>query len=144
MLPCEPDAIPFSTAAMRANLLRLQNEWEMVQASRDRAAIYQYLSAVFELVACWDREGKAVKRAQRVLYLRGYSSVREPEPFAAVILCTSDPDKVDDRTRSKWSRTLRFAAANKDLGEPLGHFVKRRGGINECAARFARQLGRYR
>ena len=24
----------------------------------------------------------------------------EPEPFAAIILCTSDPEKADDRTRS--------------------------------------------
>jgi hypothetical protein len=35
---------------MKANLLRLQNEWEAVEASRDRGAIYQYLSAVFQTV----------------------------------------------------------------------------------------------
>jgi hypothetical protein len=144
MLGCEPATIPFSANAMRANLLRLQNEWETVQASRNRGAIYGYLAAVFELVACWDREGKAVQRAQRALYLRGYSSVREPEPFAAVILCTSDPDKADDRMRSKWSRALRFAAEFKDLDESLRVFIKRKGGINECAARFARCLSRNR
>jgi hypothetical protein len=144
MLIREPDTIPFSTDALRANLLRLQNEWEMVQASRDRVAIYQYLVAVFETVVVWAKEGKAVSRAHRALHLRGYSSVREPEPFAAVILCTSDPDKVDHRTQSKWSRVLRYAAEFKDLDEPLGDFIKRKGGINECAARFARQLGRYR
>ena len=44
------DTVPFSTEAMKASLLRLQNEWETVQASRDRDAIYQYLTAVFELV----------------------------------------------------------------------------------------------
>ena len=33
--------IPFSSDALRANLLRLQNEWEMAQASRDRGAIYR-------------------------------------------------------------------------------------------------------
>ena len=138
----EPSPIPFSTDALQANLLRLQNEWEAVQASRDRNAIYQYLSSVFELVKWWAKEGKAVNRASRALHLRGYSSVREPEPFAAVIFCTADRDKVDDRTRSKWSRALRFAAECKDLDEPLGDFIKRRGGINECAARFASCLGR--
>ena len=127
---------------MQANLLRLQNEWETVQASRDRDAIYQYLTAVFEIVMVWAKEGKAVNRAHRALHLRGHKSVREPEPFAAVILCTSDPDKVDDRTRSKWSRVLRYAAEYKDLDEPLRNFIKRRGGINACAARFARRLGR--
>jgi hypothetical protein len=120
----------------------LENEWEMVQASHDRNAIYQYLAAVFELVIWWNHEGKAVNRAHRALHLRGYSSAKEPEPFAAVILCTSDPDKVDDRTQSKWSRVLRYAAEFKDPDEPLPDFVKRKGGINKCAARFASQLGR--
>jgi hypothetical protein len=139
----EPTTIPFSTEALQANLLRLENEWEAVQASRDRGAIYQYLAAVFEMVAWWNLEDKAVKRAYRALHLRGHKSVREPEPFAAVILCTSDPEKADDRTRSKWSRVLRYAAAYKDLDEPLRDFVVREGGINKCAARFARRLGRY-
>ena len=100
MLDRERTTISFSTEALLANLLRLQNEWEAVQASHGRDAIHQYLSAVFETVAWWAKEGKAVKRAHRALHLRGHKSVREPEPFAAVILCTSDPDKVDDRTRS--------------------------------------------
>ena len=123
-------------------MLRLEGEWEMVQASRERNAIYQYLAAVFETVMAWTLEGRALKRAHRALHLRGYSSVREPEPFAAIIYCTADHDKVDDRTRSKWSRVLRYAAEFKDLEEPLADFIERRGGINECAARFARRLGR--
>ena len=142
MLGREPPTIPFSTEALQATLLRLQNEWATVQASRDRDAIYGYLAAVFEVVGWWDEEGKAVKRAHRALYLRGYSSVREPEPFAAIILCTFDPEKADDRTRSKWSRVLRYAAEYKDLDEPLADFIKRKGGINACAARFARRLGK--
>ena len=136
------DTVPFSTEAMKASLLRLQNEWETVQASRDRDAIYQYLTAVFELVLWWAKEGRAVKRAHQALHLRGHNSAREPEPFAAVILCTSDPEKVDDRTRSKWSRVLRYAAEFKDLDKSLRDFIKRRGGINECAARSSRRLGR--
>ena len=109
---------------------------KQLQASRDRDAIYQYLAAVFEFVKVWAREGRAVKRACRALHLRGHNSAKEPEPFAAVILCTSDPDKVDDRTRSKWSRVLRYAAEFKDLDESLRDFIKSRGGINECAAVF--------
>jgi hypothetical protein len=138
----EPLTIQFSIKALQAALLRLQNEWETAQASRDRDAIYRYLSVVFELVSWWAKEGKAVKRAHRALHLRGHKSVREPEPFAAVIVCTSDPDKVDARTRSKWSRAFRFAEANKDLDEPLADFIKRRSGINACAERYARRLGR--
>ena len=141
MLTREPATTPFPAEALKANLLRLQTEWETVQASRDRNAIYQYLSAVFELVEWWAREDRAVNRAHRALHARGYSSLRGPEPFAAMILCTSDPD---DRMRSKWSRVLRYAAEYKRFNEPLRDFIKRKGGINKCAGRFARRLGRYR
>ena len=129
---------------MKANLLRLQSEWETFQSTHARDAVYQYLTAVFELVAWWAQEGRAVGRAHRALHLRGYSTVRQPEPFAVVIYCTADRDKVDDRTRSKWSRVLRYAAQRKDLDEPLRDFIKRKGGINKCAARFTRRLGRHR
>ena len=56
MLSREPTTVPFTTEAMRANLLRLENEWETVQASRYRNAIYQYLTAVFGLVRCGRRK----------------------------------------------------------------------------------------
>ena len=144
MLGREPTPIPFSTEALRANLLRLQNEWETYQTTRDRDAVYGYLSVVFETVMAWTLEGRAVNRASRALHQRGHHSVREPEPFAAVILCTADRDKADERTRSKWSRVLRYAAEFKDPDEPLRDFIKRKGGINKCAARFARRLGRGR
>jgi hypothetical protein len=62
--------------------------------------------------------------------------------FAAIILCTSDPGKVDKRTRSKWSRVLRYAAEYKPSSEPLAAFIQRKGGINKCAVRFTRYLGR--
>ena len=142
MLGRELTAIPFSAEAMRACLLRLEGEWEVYQSTHARDAVYGYLSLVFETVMAWTLEGMAVNRAYRALHLRGCSSVREPEPFAAVIFCTSDPEKVDDRTRSKWSRVLRHAAEYKDLDEPLTDFIKRKGGINKCAARFARRLER--
>ena len=64
------------------------------------------------------------------------------DPFAAVIRCTADPAKADKRTRSKWSRVMRYAAAYKLDSEPLGQLVKRKGGINSCVARFSLRLGR--
>jgi len=33
-----------------------------------------------------------------------------------------------------------YAAEFKDLDEPLCDFIKRRGGLNACAARFSRRL----
>jgi hypothetical protein len=62
-------------------------------------------------------------------------------PSAAVIRCTADPAKADKRTRSKWSRLMRHAATYKPDSEPLDKFIQRKGGINECAARFSRLVG---
>jgi len=42
--------VAFSTDALKANLSRLQDEWETYQNTRDRDGIYGYLAAVFELV----------------------------------------------------------------------------------------------
>jgi hypothetical protein len=133
----------FSTDALQANLRRLQGEWEAYQSIRDRDAIYGYLTAVFELVTVWAHEGTAIEYARWALWLRGHrSAVVSPEPFAAVIFCTADRKRADYRTRSKWSRVLRHAAEYKDLDEPLATYIKRKGGINKCAGRYTRRLGR--
>jgi hypothetical protein len=39
---------------------------------------------------------------------------------------------------------MRYEAAYKLDSEPLDKFVQRKGGINACAARFCRWLGRGR
>ena len=65
--------MPLSTEALKSSLLRLRNEWETVQTSRCRDAIFQYLTAVFDIVMAWAKEGKAVKRAHRALHLRGHN-----------------------------------------------------------------------
>jgi hypothetical protein len=135
--------LALSTEALKANLARLQDEFENYQSSRDRDGIYRYLGRVFELVTWWTHERKAMEYGRRALSLQRRQSVPNiAEPFAAVIFCTADRDKADYRTRSKWSRVLRYAVVYKDLDEPLRDFVKRRGGINKCAARFARRIGR--
>jgi hypothetical protein len=66
----------------------------------------------------------------------------ELDPYAIVIEATSDRKKVDRKMRSKWSRVLRFAERYKPKVEPLKGFIKQHGGINACAALYARRLGR--
>src|SRR5438105_3755460 len=94
------DDIPYTTQALRQDLLRVRSAWEDFQASRTRNAIYGYLSAVFELVIWWITEDRAVSRARWALQLQHLDLPTTDEPFAAVIRCTSDPGKVDKRTRS--------------------------------------------
>jgi len=67
--------IAFSTDALKANLWRLEDEWETYQTTRDRDGICQYLAAVFELVMWWKHEQKAVEYACRALWLRGHRTL---------------------------------------------------------------------
>ena len=135
------DDVPYTSQALKQDLLRIRNAWEECQANRARNAIYGYLTAVFDLVSWWTAEGGALDRAHWAVRLQNADTSTCGEPFAAVILCTSDPAKVDKRTRSKWSRALRYAMKYKCHSEPLDQFIKRKGGINACATRFARCLG---
>ena len=73
------------------------------------------------------------------LRLRHITPFNGEEPFAATIRCTSDADK---RTRSKWTRALRYAISRKPIDEPLDQFIQRKGGINECVARLTQQMSR--
>ena len=137
------DDVSYTTQALRQDLTRVRIAWEDGQTSRDRNAIYGYLTAVFDLVAWWAADNCALARAQKALRLQNIWPSDHDEPFAAIIRCTSDPSKIDKRTRSKWSRLLRYAAEYKPSSEPLAAFIRRKGGINECAARFTRCLRRH-
>lgn len=140
--PSPKEAIPYSSPALRQDLERLRSIWEDCQASRDRNAIYAYLTAVYDLVAWWAVEGRDLDRARRALRLQKLDVSEREEAFAAIIRCTAGPAKADKRTRSKWSRLMRYAAVHKPDAERLDRFIRRKGGINECAARFSRCVGR--
>jgi hypothetical protein len=140
--PSPSDQVPYSKQALKQDLRRLRNAWHECQGSRDRDAIYSYLNAVFSLVAWWEVDKRSHERARKALRLQHLGTFEHEDPSAAIIRCTADPAKVDKRTRSKWSRVLRYALAFKSHSEQLDQFIKNEGGINECAARFARCLGR--
>jgi hypothetical protein len=140
--PSTKEAIPYSSAALRQDLERLRGIWEDCQANLDRNAIYGYLNAVYSLIAWWTAEGREIDRARRTLRLQRLEVSDREDPFASVIRCTADPAKADKRTRSKWSRALRYAVAYKLDSEPLERLIRRKGGINACATRFGRRLSR--
>ena len=125
--------IAYSREALRKSLTRVQIAWDECQSSRARSAIYGYLTAVFDLVMWWAAEGRAINRARSALQLQHVTLPANDEPFAAIIFCTSDPEKVDRRTRSKWSRVLRYAAEYKTNAEPLAAFVLRKGCVREVS-----------
>jgi len=140
--PSPKEVIPYSSAALRQDLERLRGIWDECQANRDRNAIYTYLTAVYGLVAWWTAEGRDLERARRALSSQRLKVSDREDPFAAIIRCTADAAKADKRTRSKWSRAMRYAAAYKPDSEALDQFIRRKGGINACAACYCRHLRR--
>jgi len=134
--------IRYTTEALQRCLERLESEYSAYQEKRDREAVFGYLTAVFEAVAWWYHVGRADEFAQQALRLQPPPIPKIADPFAAIIFCTSDHQKVDFQTRSKWSCVLRYAKVFKDPDEKLQDFVKVRGGINKCAHRYSRRLGR--
>jgi hypothetical protein len=130
--------LPYPTSALRCDLTRVHNVWRESRRQHDRFSVYQYLTAVFDLVTVWEKENRAVDRATRALRLKGREGGDKVEPFAAVIRCTSSRKRVDVKARSKWARALMFAAEYKASSEPLEHFIRRHGGINLCTAELSR------
>jgi hypothetical protein len=137
-----PDAMPYTKEALERDLERARGAWDDCQTDRRRDAIYGYLKAVYDLVNWWSAEKCEADRARQAVRLRGLLPLPREDVYAAMIRCTADPARADKRTRSKWSRVLRYAKMEKDEKEPLAEFIKRKGGVNECNARYGRCLRR--
>jgi hypothetical protein len=134
--------ISYTDDALQSDIERIRGVWGNFQSSRQRDAVFEYLTEVYNLVGWWEAEGKASGRARRALKYQPGEGGIFLEPFSAVIYCTSNGKSTDKKTRSKFARVLRYAAAYKLDAEPLKKFIKRKGGLNACAARYARRLGR--
>jgi hypothetical protein len=124
-------------------LERISSAWDDFQASRTRDAVYGYLDAVFAIV-----EHYRVRRRTKRLLWHAFKFADLPlhktaDPFTAIIRCTCD-DNVDIKTISKWARALRYVARCKVSPTQLKTFMKEAGGVNACADRYAKYLGRIR
>jgi hypothetical protein len=129
---------PNPVSSLEADLAEVRNAWARYRSTNSRDAVYIYLEAVFALVTRWRRLNCTVKKSRTALRLQHDAPQMKPEPFGIVIFCTSDPEIVDAKTRSKWSRVLRYAKKAKLAGQSLTDFIKSKGGLNECARKFAR------
>jgi len=134
----------YSSVAFENDISGLQRNWKRLQKCRDRDGIYEFLSEVFNLVAWWLADKKALRRSTERFARQGIHPVLDLEPFAAAIIAAATPTDVDKRTVSKWSRVLRYAYQFKPPSESLKKFVKRNGGLNKCATLYAHRLGRLR
>jgi hypothetical protein len=130
--------LPYGKSALGWDLIRLREVWDKSRRQHNRSSVFTYLTAIFDLVSVWEKENRAVDRVKRALRLKNRSYGRTIEPFAALIVCTSSRKDVDPKARSKFARTLIFAAKYKSPDESLEDFVRRHGGINRCVAKLSR------
>jgi hypothetical protein len=141
-----PPRVGLRAMAIRRNaepgLAAIRGAWGDLQSNRARDAIYDYLESVFKLISDWDERGQTKDRVARIVKVHGLSSAMSAEPFSVIIFCTSDRDVVDAKTRSKWSRVLRYVQRFNRKRKGFKTFIKDKGGINACASRFAARLGR--
>jgi hypothetical protein len=137
--------------ALSVKQSRLSSELEALRAvskrtfsSGNRMAVRTLLESFFNLVTRWESEDRLEEGLYRLLdSLQAPVPLRIGEAFAVVIYCIAP--HVDQKSRSKWARALRYAAANKPDDESIKKFIKRKGGINACASRYAqyvRHLGK--
>jgi hypothetical protein len=121
-------------------LVMVCSAWEDFQECRKRDAVYRYLKAVLALVVQY-KGRRRTKRLLRRAYKFAGLPLENADPFATVIRCTSERN-VDNKTISKWARALRYAAHCKVPQRRLKTFMKKMGGVNGCADRHTKYLGR--
>jgi hypothetical protein len=122
-----------SFSVLKLELEQLRVVWQQVQHTRQRDAVYEFLEAGYDVVSRFNRAGDG-RKLLRKLHRLDHRLKRIQEPYAAAIHFASDYS-VDNRTRSKWSRLMRFAERTKKRSELLDDFIRRNGGINACASR---------
>ena len=115
--------------------------WDDFQANRPRDAVYGYLEAVFAIVTHYKVRRKTNKLLRNAFKFAELPFDGNADPFTAVIRCTC-ADLADSKTISKWARALRYVARSKEPEAVLKTFMKEAGGVNACAARYAKYLGR--
>src|ERR1700691_4975439 len=124
-------ALPLKESRLSSELETLRAVSKRTFSSGNRMAVHRFLGAIFNLVTRWETQ----ERLEEALY-RLLDSLKDPVPlrigeaFAVVIYCTAP--HVDQKSRSKWARALRYAAANRPDDEPIKKFFRRRGGVNAC------------
>ena len=141
-LPLPSSRLPRDQSqSLTQQIAKVEAAWRAMKRQSRRTAIYVYLAAVFDLVMEYKEERQIKKLVRYTAAVTGLPAGKNPDPFAAVIRCTSDAN-VDRKTFSRWSRALRYVAHTKDAETPLKKFMIEAGGVNACADHFVLTLGR--
>jgi hypothetical protein len=131
----QPNSKPPASDYFARGIAKARQAWKQYELNRDfdQSAVYGYLTAVYLVVRKWQNLGRANKYSLRALKQQKQPIRMKADPYARLIYCTSNVNKVDAKTRSKWARVMHYVARHKKKDEPLGEFVRRNGGLNKCA-----------
>jgi hypothetical protein len=103
-------------------------------ASRSRFGFYDYLAAVFEFYVQLRPRNQAKPSARRIGKLFGHRKQNRTHPIRVIIDATSTADL---KTRSRWSRALRYDWRERKTWKDFGSFLRENGGPTGCAKQFA-------
>ena len=131
--------VAYPDISLKQDIKRLHELWHKVQADRSRDRVYDFLTATLELIEWWAVERRAVERAERALRITGLLVPKKADPFAAVIVASVSPDRLDRRKTIKYARVLRLAFDRGCRSKKLKNFIKKRGGLNACIAARGRR-----
>jgi hypothetical protein len=123
-------------------LQKVQAAGQDFQTNRARDAVYHYLEAVFAIVMHYKVRRRTRRLLRRAFELAELPFDKNADPFTTIIRCTCG-DAADNKMISKWARALRYAARRKPAGMRLKVFMKGEGGVNQCAAGYAKQRHRH-
>jgi hypothetical protein len=121
----------FQLRRIIANLKSLERK---CFAARSRFAFYDYLAAVFELYIQLRRTKQAKKSARLIGELCGLRKQNRTHLIRTIIDATST---ADIKTRSRWTRALKYAWRERTTLTDLISFLRETGGPAGCADQFA-------
>jgi hypothetical protein len=118
-------------------LEKVRCAWGEFQGSRARDAVYGYLEEVFAIIVHFKVRRRTHRLLRHAFEFANLPFDKNADPFATVIRCTCG-NSVDAKTISKWARALRYVAHSKGPDIGLREFMKKVGGVNACAAAYAK------
>jgi hypothetical protein len=132
--PCERKFPLMSDRQLRKTIEDLRKLERKCFASRSRFAFYDYLAAVFELYVQLRRRNQAKPLARRIAKLFGLRNQKRSHCIRVIIDASST---ADIKTRSRWTRALRYAWRERKTWTDFQVFLRDNGGPAGCAEQFA-------
>ena len=103
-------------------------------ASRKRFEFYRYLAAVYQLYAELQRADETKNAVKLIGDLFNLDTRQHVHLIRAILDASS---QACNKTKSRWTRALRFAWRERQHWSDLETFLQRNGGLAGCAGQFA-------